>query len=102
MLKQSEEDHEKLVLEMMALERKRCEEIKCPCVEKERAGNRIAPGLGTTMRNAADRKKVEEILAGGEPWKEEYEQDKKCMDEISRNQMRKEEDLNDLVDEGLD
>jgi hypothetical protein len=71
MLETEKEKTEKLIKEMMKKEREKCDAIGCDCVEKERLGNLIAPGLGTRTRDDVDRKKIVEILNGGEPWKEQ-------------------------------
>jgi hypothetical protein len=55
---------------MMKKRREKCDAIGCTCVEKERLGNLIMPGLGTKARDLVDRKKIVEILEGGELWKE--------------------------------
>jgi hypothetical protein len=75
MLEIEKERTEKLVKEMMKKEREKCHAISCDCVEKERLGNLIAPGLGTKTRDDVDRKKIVEILNGGEPWKEQNSDD---------------------------
>lgn len=71
MLETEKEKTEKVIKEMMEKEREKCEAIGCPCVERERLGNLIVPGLGTKSRDDNDRKKIVEILNGKEPWKED-------------------------------
>jgi hypothetical protein len=71
MLETEKEKTEKLIKEMMKKEREKCDAIGCDCVEKERLGNLIAPGLGSKARDDVDRKKIVEILNGGELWKEQ-------------------------------
>lgn len=56
----------------MKKEREKCDAIGCECVEKERLSNLLTPGIGTKARDDVDRKKIMEILAGGEPWKEQH------------------------------
>jgi hypothetical protein len=70
MSREKAEHLEKLIQDMMSLERKKCEVLGCGCVEREKVGNAIEPGLGTKARNWNDRQKMEEILEGDEPWKE--------------------------------
>ena len=70
MLETEKEKTEKLIKEMMKKEREVCDAIGCPCVEKERLGNLLVPGLGTKAKDDADRNKIVEILNGKEPWKE--------------------------------
>ena len=67
MIVTGKEKTEKLVTEMMKKEREKCDAIGCECVERERLGNLLAPGLGTKVRDGTDRKKIMEILDGGEP-----------------------------------
>jgi hypothetical protein len=61
---------EKLVQDLISLERKKCEAVGCVCVEREKVGNATEPGLGAKTRHLDDRQKIEELLAGDEPWKE--------------------------------
>ncbi|PMD34248.1 hypothetical protein L207DRAFT_638785 [Hyaloscypha variabilis F] len=70
MLQTEKERTEKVIREMMK-EREKCDAMGCPCVEKERLGNLLLPGLGTKARDDNDRQKISEILNGKEPWKEQ-------------------------------
>jgi hypothetical protein len=71
MIVTEKEKTEKLVTGMMKKEREKCDAIGCECVERERLGNLLAPGLWTNVRDDTDRKKIMEILDGREPWKEQ-------------------------------
>jgi hypothetical protein len=71
MLQTEKERTEKVIREMMKKEREKCDAMGCPCVEKERLGNLLLPGLGTKARDDNDRQKISEILKGKEPWKEQ-------------------------------
>jgi hypothetical protein len=70
MLRVEKDRTESVIQGMMRKEREKCDAIGCTCVEKERLGNLIMPGLGTRQRDLVDRKKIVEILEGREPWKE--------------------------------
>ncbi|KAE9379959.1 hypothetical protein N431DRAFT_361205, partial [Stipitochalara longipes BDJ] len=65
---------EKLIQDLMGLERGRCEETGCICIEDEKIENAAVADSGTEKRNRDDRMKVEELLAGREPWKEKMDE----------------------------
>ena len=77
-VKDAKEEKEKLVRELMGLERRKCEVLGCDCIE-ERTQNAAVSGSGTEERNRNDRMKVEELLTGAEPWKERIEKFEKMM-----------------------
>jgi hypothetical protein len=62
-------------------------------MEKERVLNMILPGSGTRWRYLVDRKKVEEIFGGAEPWKEERQHMEEFIEKMFRQQR---DDLEEL------
>jgi hypothetical protein len=80
-IKEAKERKEKLVQDLMKLERGRCDITGCSCVGDEKTANAAASGSGTEARNRADKLKVEELLAGQEPWKEKMDDFAKMLEE---------------------
>jgi len=63
-----------LIQDLIKLEKARCEEAGCSCIEDEKQTNAVIADSGTEQRNKDDRVKVEELLAGREPWKEKMDE----------------------------
>lgn len=100
--KDSKIQREKLIEKMVKIQQEKCVATMCRCIERERKDNLLAPGSGTLKRYIADRRKVEEILSGAEPWKTF----RKDMEDVKEKIFQAKDDLDDLEKEmggvGLD